>query len=81
MTAARRHKAVTSEPMQRRSDMAFLRQALAAQTPAEPFNPCAVAPHAGVPLWRFAHALCWEGHDKSAAGSGNRDGDVQQRFK
>ena len=70
----RRVKTATSENAQRRSDMAFLRASLANQTPLNPFNPCLVAPYAAMPLWRFAHALCWESHDKSLALSHKQGG-------
>jgi len=71
--AGRRVKAVTTENAQRRSDMAFLRTAMSTQTPQDPFDPCMVAPYSAMPLWRFAHALCWENHDKAAA-SAQRQG-------
>lgn len=56
-----------TENAQRRSDMLFLRQGIANQTPSAPFDPRAKAPHCGLPLWQFAHAVAWQGHEKSAA--------------
>jgi hypothetical protein len=64
-----RSKRVTAaaENAQRRSDMLFLRQGLARQTPSAPFDPRMKAPHCGLPLWQFAHAVAWQGHERSAA--------------
>jgi hypothetical protein len=61
---AKPRRSAASEYALRRSDIQFLRQSVAHQTRAAPFDPCCEAPHSGLPLWKFAHLVAWQSHEK-----------------
>lgn len=67
MSHSARKPTTTSENAKRRSDLLFLRKRFDAQTPAQPFDPLALAPNSQLPLWKLAHQVVWQGHLKPDA--------------
>ena len=69
MTPARRKSVAGSGNARRRSDILFLRQCIDSHTQSRPFDPQSIAPHSLLPLWKFAHTVAWESHQKSQRGA------------
>ena len=59
-------RSTPSENARRRTDTQCLRNSVLQQTPSAPFDPCKRAPHSGLPLWRLAHMIILEIHEKAA---------------